>query len=116
MGLCPSSLDGIVGSMSILNPTAPDRMVDAAGRPYFLWDVDMTPEWFRAGLRDPDLDVRAYLVGKLMRQAKPDDVFLFVRLKDIVELWPRLERFLGRSLPMWRWLLERWREEGDGRE
>ncbi len=92
--------------MSVLNPTAGDRMVDAEGRPYFLWDVDMTVNQFQAGLRDPDPDVRAYLVAKLMRQAKPDDVFLFVRVGDIVELWPRLERFLGRSLPMWRWLLE----------
>jgi hypothetical protein len=54
-------------------------------------------------------------VAKLMRQAKPDDVFLFLRLADIIELWPRLERFLGRSKPLWRWLLERWREEGHGR-
>ncbi len=101
--------------MSLLNPTAPDRMVDAEGRPYFLWDVDMTLDRFRAGLRDPDPEVRAYLVAKLMRQAKPDDVFLFLRLADIIELWPRLERFLGRSMPMWQWLLERWREGGHGR-
>lgn len=96
------------GTMSLLNPTAPDRMVDAHGRPYFLWDADMTLDQFRAGLRDPDPEVRAYLVAKLMRQAKPDDVFQFVRVAEIVELWPRLMRFLGRSEPMWRWLLERW--------
>ena len=94
--------------MSVLNPTAPDRMVDPSGRPYFLWDADMTLDQFRAGLRDEDPDVRAYLVGKLMRQAKPDDVFAFVRVTDIVELWPRLERHLGRTVSMWRWLLERW--------
>ncbi len=100
--------------MALLNPTPPDRMVDARGRPYFLWDADMTLDRFRAGLRDPDPEVRAYLVAKLMRQAKPDDVFLFVRLADIVELWPRLERYLGRSAAMWRWLLERWRGAGHG--
>jgi len=101
--------------MPLLNPTAPDRMIDAAGRPYFLWDVDMTLDEFKAKLRDRDVDVRAYLVGKLMRQAKPDDVFVFVRLADIAELWPRLERYLGRSAPMWRWLLDRWCGEGHGR-
>jgi len=100
--------------MALLNPTPPNRMVDARGRPYFLWDADMTLDQFRAGLRDPDPEVRAYLVAKLMRQAKPDDVFLFVRLADIVELWPRLERFLGRSAAMWRWLLERWRGSDHG--
>jgi hypothetical protein len=59
-------------------------------------------------LRDEDPDVRAYLIGKLMRQAKPDDVFEFVRVSDIVALWPRVERHLGRAGRMWRWVLARW--------
>jgi hypothetical protein len=41
---------------------------------------------FRKGLDDPDPDVRVYLVGKLMRQAKPEDVLLFVRPREIREL------------------------------
>ena len=89
-------------------------MVDAKGRPYFLWDDDMTLDEFRARLRGGDAEVRAYLAGKLMRQAKPDDVFQFVRLADIVELWPKLERYLGRSRPMWTWLVARWTEKVDG--
>jgi hypothetical protein len=95
--------------MSLLNPTPADKMVDARGRPYFLWDCEMTLEQFRAGLASSDPAVRAYLVGKLMRQAKPDDAFQFVGLAEISDLWPQLERHLGRSAPMWRWLLERWR-------
>jgi hypothetical protein len=59
----------------MLNPTPPEHLVDADGQPYFLSDGQMTLDEFRAGLRDPDPDVRAYLTGKLMRQAKPDDVF-----------------------------------------
>ncbi len=100
--------------MSSLNPTASDRMVDALGRPYFLWDAELTLDQFQAGLRDSDPEAKAYLVAKLMRQAKPDDVFSFVSLPEIEELWPRLERFLGRSRPMWRWLLERWGEGAGG--
>jgi hypothetical protein len=100
----------------VLNPTPREALTDKRGRPYFLWDCDLTLEQFERGLDHPDPEVRAYLVGKLMRQAKPDDVFVFVRLADITDLWPRLERFLGRSAPMWRWLLERWREDGHGRE
>jgi hypothetical protein len=38
----------------------------------------MTLDEFKEGLRSADLEVRVYLVGKLMRQAKPDDVFTFV--------------------------------------
>ena len=76
----------------MLNQTPPERLVDIAGRPYFLWDVDMTLDEFRKRLNDPDLEIRGYLVGKLMRQAKPDDVFAFVSMAEIVDLWPRLER------------------------
>lgn len=83
-------------------------MVDPEGRPYFLWDVDMTLDEFVRKLRDGDADTKAYFVAKLMRQAKPDDVFTFVRRAEIEALWPRLERFLGSARPMWRWLLDRW--------
>lgn len=102
--------------MSLLNPTRAEHLVDPAGRPYFLWDVDMTLEEFRARLNDADPDVRAYLVGKLMRQAKPDDVFQFVRLDDVVALWPRLSRHLGKSRSMWERVLEQWGVLARGRE
>jgi hypothetical protein len=99
---------GYNGSMSLLAPTPPDRMVDARGRPYFLWDEDLTIDTFRARLMDPDLEVRAYYVGKLMRQAKPDDVFTFVTLGEIKTLFPLVVRYLGRSREFWTWLLGRW--------
>ncbi len=82
------------------------------GRPYFLWDCGLTLEEFRARLDSPDPEVRAYLVGKLMRQAKPDDVFLFVRPRAIRDLWPRLERYLGRSRAFWTWLFDKWESQG----
>lgn len=100
--------------MSILAPTPSQRMLDAAGRPYFLWDDDMSIETFREKLVDRDPDVRAYFIGKLMRQAKPDDVFSFVTLREIAPLWDRLERYLGTSREFWRWLFERWGVVGDG--
>ena len=94
--------------MTLLNPTPADRLVDDRGRPYFLWDCEMTLEEFRRELRDAGRDVRAYLVGKLMRQARPDDVFEFVSVAGIRELWSDLERYLGRTRPFWTWLLAAW--------
>ena len=94
--------------MPRLYPTPPERLVDARGRPYFLWDTEMTLAEFEESLRSSSRPGRAYLVGKLMRQAKPDDVFSFVTTAEIVELWPDLERYLGRERPFWRWLLEYW--------
>lgn len=96
----------------MVNPTPAQYLADRNGRPYFLWDCQLTLEQFERGLRDPDSEVRAYLVGKLMRQAKPDDVFSFVSPRTIRELWPHLERYLGQSREFWTWLFERWESQG----
>jgi hypothetical protein len=93
---------------TLLCPTPADHLVDAAGRPYFLWDTDMTLHRFQQLLQSSDREVRAWLVGKLMRQAKPDDVFTFVSVDEIAHLWPDLQRHLGRTLPFWTWLLGVW--------
>lgn len=95
--------------MAGLAPTPADRLLDAQGRPYFLWDENTRVEEFRERLRDPDPAVRAYYLGKLMRQAKPDDVFTFVTLREIEAQLPAVEPYLGRSRPFWLWILERWR-------
>jgi len=92
----------------MLVPTPPDRLVDAQGRPYFLWDVDMTLAEFLRQLAEADLPVRAYLVGKMMRQAKPDDALQFATAEEMAELWPLLEKYLGRTRDFWQWILEKW--------
>ena len=92
----------------MLSPTPAELMVDAEGRPYFLWDCDMTLEELRRSLQDPDPAVRAYLIGKIMRQAKPDDVFTFVTPGEIRRLWPLLVRYLGKTREFWTWLFEAW--------
>ena len=97
-----------------LNPTPPERLCDAQGRPYFLWDCDLTLDEFRGRLADPDATVRAYHLGRLMRQAKPDDVFLFVRERDMRALWSQAERYLGTTRPFWRWLLAAWDRQRNG--
>jgi len=92
-----------------MNFTPDHLLVDAQGRPYFLWDLDMTLEAFRALLCDPDADVQAYFAAKLLRQAKPDDVFRFLTLEEIGRLWPRIRGSLGWTGPFWTWLLGEWK-------
>jgi hypothetical protein len=98
--------------MPLLATTPLDKLCDPQGRPYFLWDLDMTLAEFRATLLDPDEDVRAYFTGKLMRQAKPDDVFTFVNRREIRALWPKLNRYLGRKREFWTWILSTWERLG----
>lgn len=83
----------------MLSPTLPESLMDVRGRPYFLWDCDLTVAELTARLCDPNPDGGAYFVAKLMRQAKPDDVFQFVTLGTVRELWPWLVRYLGQSRP-----------------
>jgi hypothetical protein len=96
----------------MLASTPRDVMIDQQGRPYFLWDVEMTLDQFERTIADHASAARPYLIGKVMRQAKPDDALQFVSAQEIADLWPRLERYLGRSRPFWVWLLEEWERRG----
>ncbi|MBI5361808.1 MAG: hypothetical protein HZA53_01430 [Planctomycetes bacterium] len=93
----------------MLFPMPLERMLDAQGRPYFLWDNDLTLEQFLERLRDPDPVVRGYCTAKLLRQARPDDALQFVTFAEIDALWPFIDRHLGREREFWTWLLARWR-------
>jgi hypothetical protein len=99
--------------MNVLNPTPADAVCDRLARPYFLWDEETTTlAQFLDRLRAGDDESRALDIAKLMRQAKPDDVFTFVQPEEIARLWPRLERNLGRSRELWTSLFSIWERLG----
>jgi hypothetical protein len=45
---------------------------------------------------------RAYLIGKLPRQARPTDVARFVAEEEVRAIWPLAERYAGRARGFWR--------------
>lgn len=96
----------------MLCPTPPEKLCDARGRPYFLWDNELTLAEFQARLADPDGDIRAYWLGVLLRQARPDDAIVLAGREAIVEGLPRLRGRLGDVEPMWVWLASRWQKDG----
>ncbi|MFQ5507600.1 MAG: hypothetical protein ACE5F1_22790 [Planctomycetota bacterium] len=61
--------------------------------------MEMTLARFEDLLRTGSEATRGYLLAKLMREARPDDVFLFVTVSDMRRLWPHLEA-LGQSAPV----------------
>lgn len=99
--------------MSALNPTRAELLCDRQGRPYFLWDTDLTLARFRELLESADHDTQAYLIAKLMRQAKPDDVFAFTTLTRIREHWTAIVPQLGNKRAFWHWVLDSWRSTRD---
>jgi hypothetical protein len=49
--------------VSILNVTPESKLCDPQGRPYFLWDMDLTLAAFRQQLPTGSRTVRTWLVG-----------------------------------------------------
>ncbi len=90
----------------MLCPTPLHKLLDAQGRPTFLWDNDLTLDEFKALLASEDEEVAAYWTGTLMRQAKPDDALTLVPATRMRALWPRLHRYLGRERSFWTWYLD----------
>lgn len=93
---------------SVLNPTPIDRRLDAQGRPYFLWDANITETEFRELLAREDRELKSVLLAKLMRQAKPDDVFIYATEAEIRQLWVHIVPHLGRTRAFWEWLFAAW--------
>ncbi|MEX1363001.1 MAG: hypothetical protein AB1Z98_07740 [Nannocystaceae bacterium] len=88
-------------------PTPPDQLVDARGRPYFLWDTELTLEDWLALVRGPDPDDAAYWLARALRDAKPDDVLELVDWDWIERDFTRMAPFLGRRRAFWAWWLTR---------
>jgi hypothetical protein len=78
--------------------------------------MDMTLARFEECLPDEDPAESGCFHAKLMRRARPDDVFLFTAPGRIRRLWSPIERHLGDSREFWRWVFEEWERDGRGWE
>ncbi|MEO6594489.1 MAG: hypothetical protein ABIP94_07030 [Planctomycetota bacterium] len=85
---------------------------DPGARPYFVWDEPITYGELRLRLQSTDVDERALWMGRVMREARYQDVWKLLRLKDVLPLLPKIERHLGRTREFWLWLIEGWRSDG----
>jgi hypothetical protein len=81
-------------------------------RVYFLWDLPVTEAQFRERLHHPDPRIRAQWQGRLMREARPDEVWIYLTLEEILRDWEHLRRHLGRKRRFWEFLLDGWRADG----
>lgn len=98
-------------AVAVANPLSTD-LDDAGARPYFVWDEDITYGELREKLASPDAGERALWMGRVMREARYQDVWKLLRLADVLALLPRIEPHLGRARAFWLWLIEGWRNDG----
>lgn len=82
------------------------------GRPYFIWDLDVSEADLRERLRASDPQIRAQWQARVMREARFADVWRYVSLEEVVRDWSWIRRHLGRSRAFWEFLLEGWRARG----
>jgi hypothetical protein len=85
---------------------------DPAGVPYFLWDEPMTTTAFRQRLATAPPSESLRLLGKLLREARDTDVWVFTSPAEVYRQWPQLVRHLGRRRGFWEFLLRCWQQEG----
>lgn len=80
--------------------------------PYFLWDDPMTNAELRERLRTASHEERTRLLGKILREARDDEVWRYVTPQEFVDRWDELARHLGRSRSFWEYLLGSWKRMG----
>jgi hypothetical protein len=85
---------------------------DPKAVPYFLWDEPMTVASLRERLRMASSPEAARLLGKVLREARDSEVWLFTTPAEVAARWEELLPHLGRRRAFWEFLLGRWREEG----
>jgi hypothetical protein len=96
--------------------TAPPLSLDLERddlRPYFLWDTTMTVGDLRRALAGHDGSATwLYWAARVMRDARYDDVWRFLGLRQILDHWDELRPRLGRERERWELLINGWRADG----
>lgn len=55
---------------------------------------------------------RMRLLGKILREARDRDVWIFTTPRDVWQNWPKLSPHLGRRRDFWKFLFDYWEREG----
>lgn len=87
-------------------------LTDPQAVPYFLWDEPMTVAELRERLRSASPPERSRLLGKILREARDTEVWLFTTPSEVACSWSAVSKNLGRRRAFWEFLLERWSELG----
>jgi len=70
--------------------------------------VGVLKEHLRAG----DASEKVEWASRILREARLDDVWRFLSVDDVLQLWPQMAPRLGRRRAFWTWMLDRWRADG----
>lgn len=80
--------------------------------PYFLWDEPMTIAEVKNRLANASEEERIRLLGKVLREARDTDVWQFTTPSELISVWDKVERHLGRRRRFWTFLINEWKDLG----
>ena len=80
---------------------------DDTKRPYFLWDYDLTEADVRRILAADNETEKIWMMSRILDHAAYPDVWKYVRLRDIVSVFPKL-RMRKESSEAWKLALITW--------
>lgn len=60
-------------------------------KPYFLWDYDWNEKKVRQVLKTGDEYQKRWLTARIVSSASFKDVFDYLSLKEILQIWPKLK-------------------------
>lgn len=73
----------------------------SSSTPYFLWDYNLTENDVRAVLCGNNETERLWMAGRILEHARFEDVWKYLTVSEVAELFPRLR--------MRAWFKEAWR-------
>ncbi len=81
-------------------------------RPYFCWDRSWSVDDIKAKLAESAPKDWSMLAAWIMREARFEDVWVFLRPDEIAARFGELKSFLGRKQEFWKYILDVWHELG----
>ena len=104
--------DQVFNETIVKNVNLSTNIQDLASIPYFLWDEPMSVAQLRERLCSASRSERIRLLGKILREARDTDVWIFTTPDEVRQLWSELRLHLGRRRAFWEFLFTRWQIEG----
>ncbi|OGL01979.1 MAG: hypothetical protein A3D33_08640 [Candidatus Rokubacteria bacterium RIFCSPHIGHO2_02_FULL_73_26] len=98
--------------MSGLERRLGTNLGDPETRPWFLWDEDLSVRELKEILSVESHPRWVELAAKVMREARDDQVWLFLPLSRAVARYQDIAPRLGRRKAFWDYLLRAWRRRG----
>ncbi len=74
--------------------------------PYFLWDEDLTVREVRERLASGPESERIRLLGKILREARDDEVWRFTTPAEVLSRFDAVRPHRGRRRAFWEFLLD----------